>query len=371
MKNICFTALLICLSLVRFLVADQPPEAVAGASKKVKEQEASPDSGFGSVDLSELSVLNKQYLGLEDDVKPTLKNIDADVVIVEFMSVYCPSCQKQVPIFNELYSAIKKDAMLQAKVKMISIGVGNNRREVKHFVEERKVVFPILPDPKFAIYERLVAAMRTPYTIMLRKDRKGSLMPVNFHMGLIRSYESYLAKIRAAIQQNEDTLKSKQGETIDAKHSELKLSAEELMVKVSESMIRVSGDEDINITLKVVSARKEPEVYEGSSKDARFFAVVVNREAVCDVCHAIQFMYTFDEKGKIVDFQPIYLTKDGNKMWDEKDIGKMRSRVIGRSILQSPGFDPEIDSVTSATISSAVMFQALSKGQEIFCSNVK
>lgn len=371
MKNICFIALLICFSLVRFVVADHPSAAVADASEKAKGPEASPDSGFGSVDLSELSVLDKQYLGLEDDVKPTLKNIDADVIIVEFMSVYCTSCQMQVPVFNELYSAIKKDAVLQAKVKMIGIGVGNNSREVRHFLEERKVAFPILPDPKFAIYERLAASMRTPYTILLKRDRKGSLIPVNFHMGRIRSHEPYLTKIRAAMQQNKDALISKRGEAIDAKYTKLKLSAEELMAKVSMIMIRISGDEDINVTLKVVSAWKEPEVYVGRSKDAEFFAVVVNREPVCDVCHAIQFIYTFDEKGKIVDFQPIYLAKYGNKVWNEREIEKIRSRVVGRSILQPLNFDPEIDAITAATITSAVMFYALSEGREIFRNNVR
>ncbi len=102
-----------------------------------------------------------------------------------------------------------------------------------------------------------------------------------------------------------------------------------------------------------------------------FFAVVVNREPVCDVCHATQFIYTFDEKGKIVDFQPIYLAKSGNKVWSEKDIGKVRSRVVGRSILQPLNFDPEVDAITSATITSAVMFHAFSEGLEIFRNNAR
>ena len=371
MKSICFAMLLVYFSLASFLVADHPSEIIANASKKVEEPEAAPDKDFGSVELSELSALDKQYLGLEEDVKPTLKNIDADVVIVEFMSVYCPSCQMQAPIFNKLYSAIEKDVTLKAKVKMIGIGVGNSRREVEHFVEEREVVFPILPDPKFAIYERLAPSMRTPYTIMLRRDSKGSLIAVDFHMGLIKPYESYLAKIRTVMQQNADAPKLEQGEAVNAEYTELKLSAEELMAKISESMIRVSGDEDISVTLKAVSERKEPKLYEGSGKDVRFFAVVVNREPVCDICHAIQFIYIFDEKGKIVDLQPIYLTKYGNKVWSEKDIEKMRSRIVGESILQSRDFDSEVDAVTSATITSAIMFQALSEGRAIFCDNVR
>jgi hypothetical protein len=155
------------------------------------------------------------------------------------------------------------------------------------------------------------------------------------------------------------------------KKTELKLSGEELTAKVKESIIEISGDEEASVELKSVPMQEDQKVYEGVAKarDGRrvkYFAVVVNRESVCDICHAIQFIYIFDEKGEVVRFEPIHLTKYGNKMWSEEDIEKMRRRVVGRSILQPLSFDPEVDAVTSATITSAVIFQALSKGREVF-----
>ena len=351
---------------------EKPPEAVKGSDANAQEgSESNDDTGFGGIDLSVLSILDKEHLGLGNDVRPILKNIDAELIILEFMSVYCPSCQMQAPIFNQLHSEIGKDSTLQSRVKMLGIGVGNNPKEVSLFREDREVAFPILPDPKFVVYERLANSMRTPYTLMLRKDAKGNLIFVGSHMGLIRSYESYLAEIKAVMEYSEDSLKQKQGEKLAAdaaEKTELKLSGEELMAKVREAMIRASGDESISIETKAVPEKEAPEVYEGKSEQEKYFAVVVNRESVCDICHAIQFIYVFNEKGEVVEFEPIHLTKYGNKVWSEKDIEKIRKRVVGKNVLQpiSFDFDPEVDAVTSATITSAVIFKALAEGREIF-----
>jgi hypothetical protein len=96
--------------------------------------------------------------------------------------------------------------------------------------------------------------------------------------------------------------------------------------------------------------------------------VVVNRESVCDICHPIQFIYIFDEEGKILDFEPIYLTKYGNEKWNQRDIVGMRRRIVGKSALQPADFDfePEVDAVTSATMTSAAIFQALANSREIY-----
>jgi hypothetical protein len=275
----------------------------------------------------------------------------------------------QAPIFNQLYSAIEKDPALGTRVKMLGIGVGNNQKEVSQFEESREVPFPILPDPKFVVYERLASSMRTPYTVMLRRDNSGNLAMVNFHVGLIRSYESYLAEVKSVMQYDEKMIRRKQDEKAGGavvERTELKLSGEELLAKVKESMIQVSGDESMKVAPKDIPLKEDSRVYEGASRGARLFAVVVSTESVCDICHAIQFIYIFDEKGKITGFEPIHLTKYGNKVWSQSDVEKMRGRIVGRSVLQPMDFDPEVDAVTSATITSAVIFQALSQGREIF-----
>lgn len=349
---------------------EQPPEFVSTADGAKKTDETA-EYGFGNLDLSGLSDSDKNYLGLKVDAKPVLRNVNADMIIFEFISVYCPSCQMQSPIFNQLYSALEADSALRDKVKMIGVGAGNNKNEVDQFRQSREVTFPILPDPNFAIYKMLADSVRTPYTLILMRDKSGNFVSVGSHTGLIRSYESFLADIKAAMQYDEDSIKLKQQEQLDAtgaiSRTELKLSGEELMAKVKGTMAVISGDESINIALKPIPGLKDSKVYEGTdNKGAKYFAAVVNRESVCDICHAIQFIYVFNEKGNVVGFEPIHLTKYGNKVWNETDVQKMRQRVIGRSILQPVSFEPKVDAVTSATITSAVVFEALSQGREIF-----
>jgi hypothetical protein len=240
----------------------------------------------------------------------------------------------------------------------------------------RGVEFPILPDPNFEVYERLAVSRRTPYTAMLKRDKAGNFVLVASHAGVIESYESYMGEIKMAMGYSEDMLRLKQaqsraGEVIEK--TELRLSGAELMAKVKESMIRASRDENIIVTPKpipvlITEMPEAPEAYEGKSKNARYFAVAVNRESICDMCDPIQFIYTFDEKGDILDFEPIHLMKGENEGWNEKDIEEMGRRIVGRSVLHPVNFDfdSEVDAVTSATMTSAAIFQALAKSREIF-----
>jgi len=59
------------------------------------------------------------------------------------------------------------------------------------------------------------------------------------------------------------------------------------------------------------------------------------------------------------------LTKKGNKAWNDDDIVKMRKRLLGESISQRLLFNPEVDAVSSATITSAIIFDSLSQGASL------
>jgi peroxiredoxin len=345
------------------LKESKPSEADASVGAPERVEPA--DSSYGSVDLSALSSKGKQYLGLTDDTKPILRNVDADLIIVEFLTIYCPSCQIQAPVLNRLYSETLEDTGLQSRMKVMGIGLGNSKKEIDRFKQVRGVEFPILPDPKFEVYEKLSISRRTPYTVMLKKDKAGNFVLVASHTGVIESYESYMSEIKMAMGYSEDMLRLKQaqsraGEVVEK--TELRLSGAELMAKVKESMIRASGDENIIVTPKpipvlITEMPAAPEAFEGKSKNVRYFAVAVNRES-----------NTFDEKGDILDFEPIHLMKGENEGWNEKDIEEMGRRIVGRSVLHPVNFDfdSEVDAVTSATMTSAAIFQALAKSREIF-----
>lgn len=348
---------------------EQPPEFVAvAASPTQRPDEVLEDYGFGSINLSALSEADKNYLGLKSDVKPILKNIAAELIVFEFINVYCPSCQMQAPIFSQLYSAVEGDPDTKSKVKMISVAVGNNQKEVADFKTARGVPYPIIPDQDFTIYSKLAKFVRTPYTLMLMKDKDGNLVSVASHIGLIRSYETYFAEMKAVMQYDPETIELKQKEQMTiVGASGVKWSDEELAVKIKEILIKASKDENIGITQKEIPEIYDSLVYEGiNAGGSKYYAVAVGKESVCDICHAIQFIYVFDEKGNVMEFEPIHLTKYGNKTWSEADVEKMRKQLVGRSILQSVDFDPEVDAVTSATVTSAVIFNAFSQGRDIF-----
>ena len=351
-----------------------PPEFIGGTvSTTQRPDEALEPYGFGSIDISVLPGVDKTYLGLKDDVKPILRNAQAELIVLEFMNVYCPSCQMQVPIFTQLYSAIENDQNLKSRVKMLSIAVGNNQKEVDAFKTARGVPFPMIPDPSFTIYEKLAKSMRSPYTLMLRKDKDNKLVSVASHLGLVRSYESYLTELKAVMQYDPETIELKQKEQKAAIGTgSFKWSEDELEEKIKEILIKVSEDEDITVNIKNVPKLEGSIVYEGvDSQDIKHYAVAVGKESICDICHAIQFIYVFSEKGNIVEFEPIHLTKYGNKTWSEADIEKMRKQIVGRSILQPVNFNSEVDAVTTATVTSAVIFKALSQGREIYQSVIK
>jgi len=124
------------------------------------------------------------------------------------------------------------------------------------------------------------------------------------------------------------------------------------------------------LQIKKISLKDGDWVYAGKvdfgnvQKD--LFSKLASRRAVCDICHDTYFLYTFDTEGKVVEIVPIQLTKNDNLNWTEEDIQKLRNRTVGKSILQSFPFDPSVDSVSGATITSALVFEALDKAKEIY-----
>ena len=81
----------------------------------------------------------RNYLGLPQGEFFTLKDIKADVVLVEIMSVYCPSCQRQVGPYNELFNLIENSAATKGRIKIIGIAVGNSEVEIEDFYKKYKV----------------------------------------------------------------------------------------------------------------------------------------------------------------------------------------------------------------------------------------
>jgi peroxiredoxin len=110
----------------------------------------------------------RQYLGIGGKGRVfSIPQIQAELVILEAFSMYCPFCQKEAPTVNELYQSISSRSDLKNKIKVLGVGVGNTAYEVNIFRRKYNVAFPLFPDPGFTIYDEL-GKVRTPYFIVIK-----------------------------------------------------------------------------------------------------------------------------------------------------------------------------------------------------------
>ena len=67
-----------------------------------------------------------------------------------------------------------------------------------------------------------------------------------------------------------------------------------------------------------------------------------------------------------MDFVPIHLTKYGNTLWTSQDTKYLKSRIKGTSIFSSIPFNPKVDAVSTATMSSSLIFEGVNEGKQVF-----
>jgi hypothetical protein len=316
------------------------------------------------------------YFGLSEEKPFTLGDIQADLVVLELINIYCTSCQEQGPTYNEVFDLVKRDPIIKGKVKWMGVGVGNNETEVEFFRKKEGIPFPVLPDLHFDLYQAIggPGGIRTPLTLLIRKDEKGRGIVVASHTGFRGSKRELLDEIKAALQYDLAYLRIEKGKRMVLPvTAKLKppIADEELLKKIKEGMALSGG--------VVGEIRKIPPeeqyLYMGRVKvngqKKSYFAKAVSWPPLCDICHDIHFIYVFDEEAKIANFIPVHLPKGYNKVWDERDIEAMKNRLIGRSLLKPFEFNHHVDAVSGATITSATIFHRLNEGKEAYTRLMK
>lgn len=136
-----------------------------------------------------------KYLGLNRNRYFSIDTMQGSFFIIEVFNTYCTSCPRDVPILNEVFTTIERDAAMKGKVKVFAIAIGNTDREAESYKTQHHVLFPILIDLDFAIHNAL-GNPRVPYTMYIRKTPKGNVV-VDTHQGVLDSAETVLKKVRA------------------------------------------------------------------------------------------------------------------------------------------------------------------------------
>ncbi len=76
-------------------------------------------------------------------------------------------------------------------VKMIGIGIGNEKTEIEAFKKSSKAAFPIFADEKFAVAE-VVEVTMTPTMVIVGNDGK----TLSTHLGPIKDFDAFLKELR-------------------------------------------------------------------------------------------------------------------------------------------------------------------------------
>lgn len=320
-------------------------------------------------DIDYLGIPQK-FFGLVKSDSFSLKEIKAELIVLEYLNKYCFSCQLQAPVMNQVFTMVEKDPQLKGRIKFLGIGAGNNQREVDSFRAEKKVLFPILPDPKFLAYEAIGDPGTAPFTLFIRKTDSGQLV-ANTKIGLTKDPEKILkeindslkADVSALLKQHKDpSLQQAKGRKLHLRYNE-----DELLKKAQESML--SPKWKVLQVAKVALPDAE-EVYVGEIQEGmqkfHLFAKFASRAPTCDICHATHFIFTFNEKGIVVNFLPLQVTKMSNLSWNAQEIERMKQRLVGRSILQPVDFDLQVDTISSATMTAALIVDSVNKAKSLY-----
>lgn len=335
----------------------------------------SPGDQFPNLVLPDvLEKPDKQYLGISIPFfsfskKSTfhLDEIDAEIIFVEFFNKYCTSCQLQAPVNNEIYKYVTADPVMRKQVKFIGIGAGNSLCEVNSFKSEKNILFPLLPDQDFNGYEAIGDPGGTPYMLIIRKTGSAFTV-VSAHMGLHKDMDYWVKQLQYALNTDIDDLK-KIKTRVDLKSEsrilEMSLTREEMIKHAQISMrAALAGQPDASdLSVHAVDGFKNLFKTEWTSGDRKsvLYAKFISRKPVCDVCHGIHFMVTFDSDGIIRNVHAIHLTKYGNVIWDETDIAKINKSLVGKKIDASLNFDSQVDAVTTATMTTSLIYNSVKR----------
>jgi peroxiredoxin len=137
---------------------------------------------------------HREYLGITDQAAFSLSEIQADVIIVEIFSMYCPICQKEAGRVNELYEQIQSNSLYRDKIRLIGIGAGNSEYEVSVFRDNYSIPFPLFPDGDFAIHKKL-GETRTPYFFAIKRKEDGSGKVIFAQLGGFKNADRFLDTI--------------------------------------------------------------------------------------------------------------------------------------------------------------------------------
>jgi hypothetical protein len=271
------------------------------------------------------------------------------------------------PVMDQVWGKVDARADLKSRVRFLGIGVGNTPEQVRGFHGRYDTPFPMIADPEFAAFDALGTAEGTPYLMLLRRGGDGSLA-ARAQVGHIPQAAVVIAAIEAALAD---------APFVDATPRELAGSGWRSLkppltdAELTARLITAAADAGLaGATVTPIKVTADQTFYRLAVAGTSLWAMVAGRAKVCNVCHDIFFIVVFNDAGLVVNLAPIVITKYKNVEFDEKDVAFLKGRVVGRMLSREIVFDPTVDAVSAATMSSALVFDTLRRLRETWAGMV-
>lgn len=281
-----------------------------------------------------------------------LSAVPGDLLVLEFFNQYCMSCQRQAPYLESFLRAVEAGDLAR-RVRVLAVAVGNRPKPLHEFRREFSASYPIAPDPLFDRFLEVGDPGGTPFTLFLLRRDAGWIL-ADYHMGLQGDTE-LMARSRVLLERPRDLRAERVEGSKRERYPALAMSEAERAERARTFLGRVQGKD---VGLRAVELPGRGTIFEALGPDGKglgLYARIASRDPVCDLCHAVHFLFAFDGEGRARGFEPIHVTKWGNEVWSAEDSSRMEGTLRGRP-LAGLAFDPEVDAVTSATMSSALIF---------------
>lgn len=326
--------------------------------------------GLASVPLADtLSPAERAYLGIAKPGAFTLGDLRHELLAVELFNASCYACALMAPVMVETWKRVEARDDLRGRVRFLGVGIGNTAKQVREFHDLYDTPFPAVPDPDFAAFDALGAFEGTPYLLLLRRGADGSF-EARGQVGHIPDAGRVVEAIAGALAGAPYAPGTEPMASAGSGWRNLKpaLAEEELKALVVKAAAAsgLPGAAAARVDLP-----GEGTFFRVEAGGRHLWAMIAGRARVCNVCHDIFFAVLFDDAGKVVDLAPITITKFKNVEFDDRDLAFLKGRVVGRLLTQEIVFDPAVDAVSTATMSSSLVFDTLKRLRETYAAMVK
>jgi peroxiredoxin len=306
-----------------------------------------------------LEAAQRVYLGLGPASAAatfTLGDVRGDLVVVEFFNASCYACALMAPVMDDAWRRVAARPELAARVRFLGVGVGNTAAQVREFHARYDTPFPMVADPEFAAFDALGAVEGTPYLVLLRRRADG-VVAAQAQVGYIPDAGRVVIEIEAALG-DVPTAGAEPREQRGTGWRTLRppLPPQELEARLAAAAAAAGLG---GATVAEVPLPGGELFYRLAAGERVLWALVAGRSKVCNVCHDVFFIVVFDGEGRVVELAPLSMTKYKNVEFDERDVAFLRGRVVGRLLTPGIVFDPAVDAVSTATMTSALVFDTL------------